>query len=654
MEALKHASSMISELRTSMLSPKAYYELYMAVTDQLRHLELYLVEEFKHDTKIFELYELVQYAGNIIPRLYLLISVGLVYMKASPGCRKEILRDLVEMCRGVQHPLRGLFLRNYLLQTCRHVLPDTFDENELKDAIASIKNSKLASLQQPTLDSFDGEQNGDAPSNGTDGNQEFQETHQSSQENSNAPIVTNTFQQPMSSIGNDNAGTVMDSIDFVLGNFAEMNKLWVRMQHLGHTRDRERREKERLELRLLVGTNLVRLSQLESVDVDIYEKVVLPGILEQIVSCKDAIAQEYLMESLIQVFPDDFHLATLTPFLNSCAQLAGDVKVKNIIIALVDRLASSNSDALPDDLFERFSTQISHIIATRETISIEDIIIMQGSLINFSIKKIADETKREESINSVLASTLKAISDMKVATISLRSNLGKEMFRFLKQPFNLNSNSHYDSSPLNGTAGACATSFSLIKMSLKLTNFKELLIQTCDIELHRQFIVTLINATLDSNAEEAVRPVDRLTLLEIETFLTELCAPIVNDTNRVEIVKDDKAAAKNQLKHVNDQDDDFIDEQLLLSRLVHFLLLPQNIMVEGEEGENGDHNANDQVSSSSEVTNQNLQIESIKLLDITYRILSSTKKILATGGPSRIRYTYPSLVFEGLQLALRY
>ena len=30
--------------------------------------------------------------------------------------RKDILKDLVEMCRGVQHPLRGLFLRNYLLQ----------------------------------------------------------------------------------------------------------------------------------------------------------------------------------------------------------------------------------------------------------------------------------------------------------------------------------------------------------------------------------------------------------------------------------------------------------------------------------------------------------------------------------------------------------
>lgn len=57
-----------------------------------------------------------------------------------------------------------------------------------------------------------------------------------------------------------------------------MNKLWVRMQHQGHSRDREKREKERQELRILVGTNLVRLSQLEGVNVDKYKQVrLVPG-----------------------------------------------------------------------------------------------------------------------------------------------------------------------------------------------------------------------------------------------------------------------------------------------------------------------------------------------------------------------------------------
>ena len=97
-------------------------------------------------------------------------------------------------------------------------------------------------------------------------------------------------------------------------NFIEMNKLWVRLQHSGLSRDKERRELERRELRILVGTNLVRLSQLEGVDLEMYQRIILPSVLEQVVNCKDVIAQEYLMEVVIQVSP-------FPPFLSlSCEE----------------------------------------------------------------------------------------------------------------------------------------------------------------------------------------------------------------------------------------------------------------------------------------------------------------------------------------------
>ena len=82
----------------------------------------------------------------------------------------------------------------------------------------------------------------------------------------------------------------------MLSNFGEMTKLWVRMQHQGPVREREAREKERLELRILVGTNLMLLSKLDGVTLDVYRSTVLPTVLEQVVNCKDAIAQQYLME----------------------------------------------------------------------------------------------------------------------------------------------------------------------------------------------------------------------------------------------------------------------------------------------------------------------------------------------------------------------
>ena len=52
-----------------------------------------------------------------------------------------------------------------------------------------------------------------------------------------------------------------------------MNKLWVRLQHIGTPADSARNEKERVALKLLVGTNLSRLSQLEGVDCDLYVDV---------------------------------------------------------------------------------------------------------------------------------------------------------------------------------------------------------------------------------------------------------------------------------------------------------------------------------------------------------------------------------------------
>ena len=84
-------------------------------------------------------------------------------------------------------------------------------------------------------------------------------------------------------------------------NFVEMNKLWVRMQHQGHTRDRERREVERKDLRILVGTCLVRLSQMECTNCNSYKQFILPGVLDQVMNCRDTMAQIYLMEILVQV-----------------------------------------------------------------------------------------------------------------------------------------------------------------------------------------------------------------------------------------------------------------------------------------------------------------------------------------------------------------
>ena len=96
----------------------------MAVFDALRHLSNYLYDAHVQNRHyLADLYELVQYAGNIVPRLYLMITVGSVYMSIPDAPVKEVMKDMLEMSRGVLHPIRGLFLRHYLSGQTRDHLP---------------------------------------------------------------------------------------------------------------------------------------------------------------------------------------------------------------------------------------------------------------------------------------------------------------------------------------------------------------------------------------------------------------------------------------------------------------------------------------------------------------------------------------------------
>lgn len=73
-----------------------------------------------------------------------------------------------------------------------------------------------------------------------------------------------------------------DAFLFLLANFTESARLWVRLQQQSSVRDRVKREKERQDLRVLVGSALVRMAQLEGMTVDFYKTQALPAILQQV------------------------------------------------------------------------------------------------------------------------------------------------------------------------------------------------------------------------------------------------------------------------------------------------------------------------------------------------------------------------------------
>ncbi|CAD7699400.1 unnamed protein product, partial [Ostreobium quekettii] len=207
-------------------------------------------------------------------------------------------------------------------------------------------------------------------------------------------------------------GNIHDAMDFLLSNFIEMNKLWVRMQHQGSKLDQDKREMDRKMLQDLVGKNLTYLSQLDGLDFHLYSGVVLSRVLDQIICCEDVIAQQYLMQCVIHCFPDEFHLGTLDDLLGTLPRLKEGVKVHLIMAGLMDRLAQY-AEKYPTsvrqvDAFARFETTCCDVTAQHPEMHAGEVIEMYVALLAFTGSVHPD---RLDYVNGLLEACHKALRD---------------------------------------------------------------------------------------------------------------------------------------------------------------------------------------------------------------------------------------------------
>jgi vacuolar protein sorting-associated protein 35 len=72
-----------------------------------------------------DLYKMAQQPGRVLPRLYLMVTTACCAIRADPKQVSYYLNDLLEVCKGIQNPMRGLFLRSFLSSSVRALLPDT-------------------------------------------------------------------------------------------------------------------------------------------------------------------------------------------------------------------------------------------------------------------------------------------------------------------------------------------------------------------------------------------------------------------------------------------------------------------------------------------------------------------------------------------------
>ncbi len=121
---LKQTKLMLNELRSDVLNPQNYLKLYGYIFDEMKKVEDFMKLELGRGRQPQDIYESVQQCQFVVPRLYLAIISGSIYIEKCPEKCMEIINDLVEQMKASQNPLRGIFTRYFFLQIIKDKLPD--------------------------------------------------------------------------------------------------------------------------------------------------------------------------------------------------------------------------------------------------------------------------------------------------------------------------------------------------------------------------------------------------------------------------------------------------------------------------------------------------------------------------------------------------
>ena len=224
-----------------------------------------------------------------------------------------------------------------------------------------------------------------------------------------------------------------DTVKFVLNNLEEMNGLWIRITNNNSiingeedTTDIVSSLKEREQLKILIGENITRLSSLNCVNVDVYQKKVLPKIIEILLESKDSLSQQYLLECVVHAFPDEHNIACMNVLLETCSKLQSNVDVKTIFISLMQKLAkyvenSKDEKNILDSaqkIFNIVKGNINKIMNESNTnMDVNKLIELQVAFLNFTIKCCPDKEKLD-STNNILIDCVNLLSKNKNEIIS--------------------------------------------------------------------------------------------------------------------------------------------------------------------------------------------------------------------------------------------
>jgi len=527
-QCLKETYILLSELRTNSLTPRKYYHLYISAFDVMLNIKNYMAEEIGRGRRLIDLYDNVQQAKHVIPRLYLMITAGSIYMEKVPRSVHVILFDMLGIVKQAQNPIKGLFIRNYLLKMTKDKLPD-------KDNVYVREG-----------------------------------------------------------------GTFEDTLKFLLQNLEEMNRLWIRLLIGVNGQAKVERQKEREELKILVGESISKLSSLESLTQEIYEQQILPKLLKIIIDSKDVLSQQYLMECIIHSFPNSYNIKCMEMILDTMTQLVEGVDISVLFMELMGKIGKYFGENIKKN---------------------------DNAINDYELYDILESAQK---IYPVLLNNFEIIINANIKGDNIK---GKDKEKNTKGNI---------------------SNMSLIKLLDLISSFMNFSIQSCPEEQKFMAVEKILSYTVQIvNRFYITYSVDKKDLREEEKKkITEiLLAPLegnisifsINDYYKLMEYLDYKRKKNigiNLINKLNNYDSfknlDSIDK---LQQLIKFI---QPLLSDSK-------NKNEQVEDDVIEKEQNIVCKILFIVnssepEIMYEIYNQFKNIFSYGGPRRRKYTLPTLV----------
>merc|ERR1711871_590201 len=301
----------------------------------------------------------------------------------------------------------------------------------------------------------------------------------------------------------------------------------------------------------------------------------------------------------IQVFPDDFHMATLEAFLGACKELREKVPVRSILESMMDRLASHAASAggasgqvlatlMEINAFKLFNDCVTELIMNRSNMTLPETLRLQMALTNFALKCYPG---RMDYVTHTLttASALLEKAEFKAedAAIEGEDKSGDETTMQIEELL---------SSPLSSLSLRVMElpAFAKLMRCLPWGNWKEV-------------ASTLLRSAIAANTP--------LTEVEHIEQLFSMITPLLRDKELPKPVTHHEEDDEEEKPVKNTVTPQFKDEQMLVARVVHLM-------------KNTD-------------------------TDKQLKIYLAAKTHFTNGGTSRIQFTLAPLVFGALSLAKR-